>query len=217
MITRWQYNHHSVFQSEIKKLIKDNNYTSIDIGATANYWSYPECKIVLDSYPANKPDILQFDVNIENKKEWERVFEYVEKNGKFDFSICSHTLEDVYNPIELISYLEKISKRGYIALPSKYDEFLKLYHNKYRGNAHHKQFFDIRSETLVIYPKFNWIETDERSNLITTRNGPREVILCWEDNIPYRIFGNGKPFIGDDALITAYYNELLNNDDEYKY
>jgi hypothetical protein len=210
MIKKWQYNNHGSMRDEIKKLIKDNNYTSIDIGATARYWSYPECKHVADSYePYGYDDINYFYVNIEDKNTWKDIFNYVEKNGKFDFSICSHTLEDVFNPIELIEFLQKISKKGYIAVPSKFNEFTKLFSNKYRGDAHHKQFFDFNDGKIVIYPKFSWIEVDERSNKILENYVANEITFLWDTDIPVKVFGDGKPFIGDDSLINAYYDELL--------
>lgn len=209
MITKWSYNNHGELRDYVKKLIKDNNYTSIDIGASARYWSYPECKVIVDAYPVVETDILFFNTNIENKDEWEKIYKYVEENGKFDFSICSHTLEDVFNPLELVSILEKISKRGYIAIPSKFNEFSKLYTNKYRGDAHHKQFFDIVDNSLMVFPKFNWIETDDRSDLILKNYIANELTLFWEETIPVRVFADGKPFIGDDTLINAYYNQLL--------
>lgn len=209
MITNWQYNNHGNLRDSVKKLIKENNYTSIDVGATARYWSYPECKTVVDSYPVPENDVLYFNVNIENINDWTSVFEYVEKNGKFDYSICSHTMEDVFNPLELATILQKISKRGYIAIPSKFNEFTKLFSNQYRGDAHHKQFFDIVDETLMVFPKFNWIETDNRSDLILKNYVANELTLFWEDELPIKVFGDGKPFIGDDSLINAYYNQLL--------
>lgn len=209
MITNWQYNNHGNLRDYVKNLIKENNYTSIDVGATARFWSYPECKTVVDSYPVPENDVLYFNVNIENINDWTSVFEYVEKNGKFDYSICSHTMEDVFNPLELATILQKISKRGYIAIPSKFNEFTKLFSNEYRGDAHHKQFFDIVDDTLMVFPKFNWIETDNRSDLILKNYVANELTLFWEDELPIKVFGDGKPFIGDDSLINAYYNQLL--------
>jgi hypothetical protein len=211
MIKNWDYVGLESKQDEIKKHIKDNNYKTIDVGASARYWSYPECKIVADAYPINKEDVLFFDLNIEDKNSWDKILQYVEENGKFDFSICSHTLEDVFNPIEFAVMLEKVSHRGYIAIPSKYNEFTKLYSNLYRGDAHHKQFFDVVDDMLVIYPKFSWIETDERSDKILENRLGNELIVMWEETIPMRVFANGKPFLGDDSLINAYYNELLVN------
>ena len=45
------------------------------------------------------------------------------------------TIEDIFNPIDVIKFLTKISKRGYIAIPSKYNEFKHLYGNAYRGKG----------------------------------------------------------------------------------
>ena len=42
----------------------------------------------------------------------------------FDFSICSHTLEDVRDPIVITSELARVSKAGYIEVPSWAREIL---------------------------------------------------------------------------------------------
>ena len=211
MIINWRYNNHGDERENIKKLIYEKQYKTIDVGASARYWSYPECRFILDSMNVVEKDIHHFVVNIENSNEWSQIFDYVEKNGKFDFSICSHTLEDVFNPTELIKNLEKISHRGYIAIPSKFNEFKKLYNNQYRGDAHHKQLFDMVDNVLTIFPKYSWIEVDKRSDNFVDSNFGNELTLFWENEIPFRIFGNGKPFIGDDTLINEYYKELQKN------
>lgn len=208
-INNWYYCNHGDFRNKVKSIIKDNAFTSIDIGASARYWSYPECRVVADAYPVDEKDIVFYNVNIESIETFDPILHYVENNGKFDFSICSHTLEDVFNPIDLIKILTKISKRGYIAIPSKYNEFSKLFNNKYRGDAHHKQFFDIIDNTLIIFPKFNWIETDTRSDELLQKYQGNELVLFWENDIPFKVFGEGKPFHGDDVLINAYYSILL--------
>ena len=151
MITHWQYNN-SVKDliDDVKKIISDNGYKTIDIGASLQFWSYPECKFVADIVKIEKEDVKFFDFNIQNKNTWSELLNYVEQNGKFDYSICSHTLEDVITPIQLLDLLPKISNKGYIAIPSKFDEFSFLWDNKYRGNAHHKQFFDVKGDKIII-------------------------------------------------------------------
>ena len=226
MIKNWKYGPcYGAGRPFIKEYIKENNFNTIDVGASARYWSYPECKVVVDSYHPNyfaqalgRPnpnyqDVLFFDLNIEDVDSWNEILEYVDDNDKFDFSICSHTLEDVFNPIDLARMLEKVSHRGYIAVPSKYDELTNLFGHPYRGNAHHKQIFDVVEDELVIYPKFSWIETDGRSDKIVENSLGPELELTWEGEIPIKVFPSLPPNLaghgGDEGLINRYYKELM--------
>lgn len=210
MIKNWSYNQVGGKRSDVKKYISDNNLKTIDVGASAMYWSYPECKFVADSIEIKKEGTTFFNLNLENKTSWNVILDYVKENGKFDFSICSHTLEDVFNPMELIEFLETISKSGFVAIPSKYDEFSFLYQNKYRGNAHHKQFFDFVNNELTIFPKFSWAETDQRSDEILKYHKGGELSFYWEENIPIKIFGNGIPCKSDGELMNNFYKEITN-------
>lgn len=210
MIKEWSYNQIGGRRDEIKKYISDNGYKSIDLGASAMYWSYPECKYVADSLVISKEGTTFFEVNLEDKSSWGELLRYVDSNGKFDFSICSHTLEDVFNPIELIALLEKISNSGFVAIPSKYNEFSFLYENKYRGNAHHKQFFDIIDNELMVFPKFSWIENNERSDEILQYDKGGELSFMWESKIPVKIFAQGVPYNSDGELIHNFYNKIMN-------
>jgi hypothetical protein len=210
MIKNWKYNRVGERRFEIKEYILNNKLKTIDVGASAMYWSYPECKYVADSIEINFDGTIFFKINLEDKKTWNQLLDYVKENGKFDFSICSHTLEDIFNPLDLIELLTTVSNSGFIAIPSKYDEFSFLYENKYRGNAHHKQFFDMVENELTIFPKFSWIENDERSNEITFSDKGRDLSFVWENDIPVQIFGKGVPFTSDDQLIYTYYKQLIN-------
>lgn len=193
----------------VKTYITDNSLRAIDLGASAMYWSYPECLVIADAYPNDRPNTTFINIDFDDSQTWSKLLDYVNTHGKFSFSICSHTLEDVFNPLELIKLLETISSSGFIAVPSKYDECCKLYDNVYRGNAHHKQFFDIKNDRLVLYPKYSWIENNEKTDIIVKQDKGRELSFFWTDSIPVKLFGNGMPFNSDDALINAYYNELI--------
>jgi hypothetical protein len=208
MIKNWNYNYVGGKRNDVKKIISDNGYKSIDIGASAMYWSYPECKYVADSLVISKEGTTFFEINLEDKSTWKDLLSYVETNGKFDFSICSHTLEDVFNPLELINLLNTISVSGFVAIPSKYDEFSFLYQNNYRGNAHHKQFFDVVNDMLVVYPKFSWTERDNRSDEILKHNKGNELSFFWENDIPIKIFGDGVPYKSDGELMNNFYLEI---------
>ncbi len=133
------------------------------------------------------------------------------KNGKFDFSICSHTLEDVLTPVDLLNLLPKISKRGYIAVPSKYDEFSFLWNNKYRGNAHHKQIIDVKDDMICIYPKYPFIEVYDESDEILKSSSGKELVVFWDIDIPYKFFSQNNIFHSDGELISEFYKQISTN------
>jgi hypothetical protein len=57
----------------------------------------------------------------------------------FDFSICSHLLEDIRDPIWVCSELRRISKAGYIESPSRVVEQAKGVENpRHAGYYHHR-------------------------------------------------------------------------------
>ena len=64
MITHWQYNQ-SVknLTGQVKKTISDNNYKTIDVGASLQFWSYPECKFAADIVKIEKEDVKFFHFN----------------------------------------------------------------------------------------------------------------------------------------------------------
>jgi len=212
MITHWQYNG-SVKNliGDVKKLISDNNYKTIDIGASLQFWSYPECKFVADIVKIEQEGVKFFDFNIQNKNTWTELLNYVEEHGKFDYSICSHTLEDVITPTDLLELLPKISKKGYIAIPSKYNEFMFLWDNKYRGNAHHKQIIDVKDDMIYIYPKYPFIEVFEETDKVLENNLGNELVVFWEDEIPYKFFAQDNIFHSDGDLIKQFYKQISSN------
>ena len=212
MITHWQYNS-SVKDliGDVKNIISENDYKTIDIGASAQFWSYPECKFVADIVEIQKEGVKFFNFNIQNKDTWGELISYVEEHGKFDFSICSHTLEDVLTPVDLLNLLPKISKRGYIAVPSKYDEFSFLWNNKYRGNAHHKQIIDVKDDMICIYPKYPFIEVYDESDEILKSSSGKELVVFWDIDIPYKFFSQNNIFHSDGELISEFYKQISTN------
>ena len=212
MITHWQYNS-SVKDliGDVKKIISENNYKTIDIGASAQFWSYPECKFVADIVEIKEEGVKFFNFNIQNKDTWGELLSYVEEHGKFDFSICSHTLEDVLTPVDLLNLLPKISKRGYIAVPSKFDEFSFLWDNKYRGNAHHKQIIDVKDDMICIYPKYPFIEVYDESDEILKNSLGKELVVFWDIDIPYKFFSQNNIFHSDGELISEFYKQISTN------
>ena len=43
-------------------------------------------------------------------------------DGEFDFAVCSHTLEDVRDPLRVCDELKRVARAGYIEVPSRLEE-----------------------------------------------------------------------------------------------
>jgi hypothetical protein len=209
MITRWGYHNRHEFISEVKQTILEQEYNAVDVGASIYHWSYPECKTVIDGMLISGPDINCTVANLDNEQDLERIEKQVLEKGKYDYSICSHTLEDVFSPLRLITFLTRISKRGYIAMPSKYDEFKIHTQGFIRGYAHHKTIFDIKNDRLVLIPKYTFIEKDPRSDEVAQASAASDLVFFWEETIPVSIFGSEVIYTSDESLSSAFYNTLL--------
>ncbi len=72
------------------------------------------------------------------------------RDKEFDFSTCSHLLEDVRDPIWVCAELIRVSKAGYIEVPSRIEEqSLGVENPRYAGYYHHRWLVDkIGSNTL---------------------------------------------------------------------
>ncbi len=81
----------------------------------------------------------------------------------FDYSVCSHTLEDVRDPVTVCRELVRVSKRGYIEVPSRAREiFCKSRFARTRialgrvpdiGFTHHRWFCEIAGNEVSFQRK----------------------------------------------------------------
>mgnify|MGYP003645340094 CR=1 FL=1 len=198
--------------SEYVRGQRDSNphYTVIDVGGAAGgnpAYDVPANFIVDIKVPEgedlgdrqlrerdNKEEIHYFAVNINYESEWEKVLQYVEENGKFDFCLCTHTLEDVQAPEVAIKMFGRIAKEGYVAIPSKYRELSNWESHHYKGYFHHRWIYSIKDNELVAYPKLNFIEQDGfLSRLGDNSNDVADLSFFWKDYLSVR-------FMNDDHL-----------------
>jgi hypothetical protein len=77
---------------------------------------------------------------------------------EFDFSICSHTLEDVRDPLYVCSQLIRVSKAGYLEFPSPFRETCKIDPDDLSaGYSHHRWIVDVdERDRLVFVAKLAW-------------------------------------------------------------
>ena len=67
------------------------------------------------------------------------------KDGEFDFVVCGHLLEDVRDPFWLASEIQRVAKRGYLEVPTRFVEQMYWVERKGMcGYAHHRWYVDPR-------------------------------------------------------------------------
>ncbi len=106
-----------VYQKEWLK--KNRNLKILDLGCSSkNYWPEANHYADLDDFSEefNKLNLKYTQIKKDHKLPF--------KDKEFDYVILSHVLEHVPNLIEFISEVERISKAGYIELPTKLNDNL---------------------------------------------------------------------------------------------
>jgi len=124
------------------------------------------------------------------------------KDKTFDYVICNHVLEHVEDPAQALTELGRVGKRGYLAVPSEFYEFICPTHS-------HKWVFALKDGVLLIRPLrethhlgmrmyggmfFTLYGLPEFKRLLGRRSKLFGVTMEWEDAIPYRLSDDGEPF-----------------------
>jgi len=69
-------------------------------------------------------------------------------DDQFDFVVCSHTLEDVRDPIWVASELNRVARAGYVEVPSRIEEQCWGVHGPWVGWSHHRWLVDATGRGL---------------------------------------------------------------------
>jgi hypothetical protein len=146
-----------------------------------------------------------FTGNMDYPDLWEKVLAHVKIHGKWDYCICTHTLEDINNPVYVSSILEKIAKKGILIFPSKYRE-LSRFSGNFRGFIHHRWIFDVRDGKLVALPKINYIEDSYFDRATDLLPANEEIIIEWEGSID---MVNGMLSMETEESIKQLYKDLI--------
>jgi hypothetical protein len=108
------------------------------------------------------------------------------------YLICSHTLEDLRDPIRLCKEINRVARRGYIEVPSRRMESIRnLEHPGYPGYYHHHWLVEIDDRTITFRFKTplmcsSWKYTFPRSYVRQLSAEDRVAYMFWEDSFGYR-------------------------------
>jgi len=181
----------------------------LDVGYSANTWSSKFVTHYIDIQQSTDQSKISFVGDINSPQVWEAVEKDVLKNGLFDYCICSHTLEDIVNPVFVALMIKKFCRAGFIAVPSKFTE-MKTVEGPYRGYIHHRYIYNFEDGKLIGYPKLNFIEYDRRfdalANQFKVENS--ELQLFWDGGFELKIINDN--YMGPNVTaVLGYYNNLL--------
>jgi Methyltransferase domain len=110
---------------------------------------------------------------------------------EFDFVVCSHTLEDVRDPIHVCDELIRVSPAGYIEVPSRLEEQSYGFQGPWVGWAHHRWLIDLEEDELTFVFKHHVLcgrasdrfPTEFHAALTAEQ---RVLRLFWEGRFAYR-------------------------------
>lgn len=69
-------------------------------------------------------------------------------DDQFDFVVCSHTLEDVRDPVWVCSELIRVGRAGYVEVPSRLEEQSFGFQGPWVGWGHHRWLIDVAPEGI---------------------------------------------------------------------
>src|SRR5581483_10142838 len=112
-------------------------------------------------------------------------------DGQFDYAVCSHTLEDVRDPIWVCDELIRVARAGYIEVPSRLEEQSYGFQGPWTGWGHHRWLTDLGEDGLTFVFKHHVVDgrdsdrfTDDFHAGLTPEQ--RVQTLWWDGGFEYR-------------------------------
>ncbi len=110
---------------------------------------------------------------------------------EIDFVICSHTLEDVRDPVWVCSELNRIAARGYIEVPSRLEEQSWGVNGPFAGWSHHRWLIDVAGGEIEFVSKLHSLHSQQGQFFPPgfwerLTEAERVQTLSWEGGFSYR-------------------------------
>lgn len=190
------------FLADQKRL--DPSFRVIDVGGAATSWSAPVADCVVDLNAEDGAHTISADIC--TVAGWEKVLAAAERMGGFSYAICTHTLEDLYNPFLSLEYLPRLARQGIITMPSIEAELSNIENLNWKGNVHHRWIFHQKGEKMHLIPKLGVLES--LVDYVQYRHETSEVRYDWEGDIPHSVFMDN--YLGPNVrTVTAAYRDFV--------
>jgi hypothetical protein len=143
----------------VMKFIQDQDLV-LDVGGGAAPFSRADAVVDMltyDSFLAHQSELSSYRFNRQTwftgdicaSEVWSSI-----PDKAYDFAVCSHTLEDVRDPLYVCSQLIRVAKSGYIETPSRFREGSKTEANDLIiGWGHHRWFIEVENGSIYFKQK----------------------------------------------------------------
>ena len=135
----------------------DDDALVLDVGG----WAKPleRADWVLDLMPYETRGLYGYDVAEAASRERFTAEQWVQvdmcdhrpwpfEDDQFDFAVCSHTLEDIRDPIWVCRELQRVARAGYIEVPDRREEQCFGVHGRWAGWSHHRWLVDVEEQSI---------------------------------------------------------------------
>ena len=125
-------------------------------------------------------------------------------HDQFDFVVCSHTLEDVRDPVHVCAEIARVGKAGYIETPSRLAEQSYGFQGPWVGWGHHRWLVEVHGDRIEFVFKHHVMhgrESDHFPRDFVRTLSERELVetLWWRGSFEF-----GERILADAETLDAY-------------
>lgn len=110
-------------------------------------------------------------------------------DNQFDYVFCSHVLEDIRDPLWVCSEMVRVSKAGYIEVPSRlYEMTFNLEAKNLSGACHHRWLIDVHESKLRFTFKHFYIHfpfINKNRKRLNPKDDAMLLRIVWEDQFDF--------------------------------
>jgi SAM-dependent methyltransferase len=131
------------------------------------------------------------------------------EDDQFDFVVCSHTLEDVRDPVRVCAEMARVGKAGYIETPSRLEEQSYGFQGPWVGWGHHHWLVEIEGDRIEFVFKHHVMHGRDSDHFPagfhdTLAPGERVAILWWDGSFEF-----GERFFTDADELDPYLADFV--------
>lgn len=131
------------------------------------------------------------------------------EDGRFDFVVCAHTLEDIRDPVWVCSEMMRVAQGGYIETPSRLEEQCYGVQGPWVGWSHHRWLVETGPASIEFVQKYHMMNGRDFDRfpaefLQTLTPEERVAQLWWEGSFEF-----GERYLMTPPEIDEYVAEFV--------